>query len=198
MSKRLIFLYLLIPVLVIVAILGVLGLPNSGQTNLEKDNAGRKSTRQASFVACLEENGDDEQACIKKMNINAWYPRDETECLAVAERINAVFTVGGLPRWPTLFRNERCARLDMPHHEEAAAAGTRDYRDRSYVDCYNVDYNHIVCGDIHGRHRRYPRSVKDCDAVGSMLSRVLGRSHWESNFENERCWRLGLPHYEAD
>lgn len=198
MGKRLTFLYLLIPALVVVAILAIPSVPTAARTNREDNSAGLDGARQAAFLACLDKNSREEKACLDKMGINAWYPRDDTECVAVAKRINAVFAVGGLPRWPALFRNERCARLGMPHHEDAAAAGTVEFNDRSYIDCYNIDYNQIICGDIHGRHRQSPRSAKDCGAMSATLGRILDRSNWESNFANERCWRLGWPHYEAD
>lgn len=157
-----------------------------------------EDSRRKSFLACLKERSNDENICLEKLGYQAWYPREEPDCMAVAERIDAVLAVGGLPRWPDLFRNERCARLSMPHHEDAAAAGDRSYVDSLYLSCYNADYNHLVCGDIHGRHKRYPRNADDCDAIGSMLSRGLGVTQWETIFENERCWRLGLPHFKPD
>lgn len=198
MGKRLIFLYFLFPVLVIVTILGVLDLRQSGLTGQITIGAGPENAKQTMFATCLEESGGDEQVCIDRMGVHAWYPRDKTECAAVVQRIDAVLAVKGLPRWPDLFRNERCARLNMPHHEESVTTSVKGYGDRSYLDCYNVDYNHVACDDIHGRHRRHRPSVEDCEAIGSTMSLILDRANWESNFANERCWRLGLPHYEVD
>lgn len=193
MGKRLKFLYLLIPALAIAAILAIPSILVPQRANPEKDSADLDSARQANFLACLDGNGGDEQACLEKMGLLAWYPRDETECVAVAERIDAVFAVGGLPRWPALFRNERCARLEMPHHEEAAVAGTPEFDDRPYVDCYKTDYMVYTCDDILGRHRRFRGSDRECKAIGDWAFKSL---LWETLFENERCWRLGMPHRE--
>lgn len=202
MDKRLIFPYLLFLVLilalVIVAISGVLGLPQSGLTGQITFGASPENARQTRFVTCLDENGGDEQVCIEKMGVHAWYPRDKTECAAGVRRIDAVLAVKGLPRWPDLFRNERCARLGMPHHEDSVATSVKGYGDRSYLDCYNVDYNHVACDDIHGRHRRHRPSKDDCEAGGSTMSLILANANWEANFENERCWRLGMPHHEPE
>lgn len=187
MDKRLTLFYLLIPALGLTAVLGWAIAYNSSKASM--DNA-----RRVTFLTCLDENGGNEQACFTSLGMYAWYPKDEAECVAVAGRIDAVFAVDGLPRWPSLFRNERCARLDMPHHEEAAVAGTREFKDRSYANCYNINYMAYTCDDIHGRHRRFRASDRECEAIGQMAFRYPS---WELLFENERCWRLGWPHYEA-
>lgn len=196
-GKRLIFPYLLFMVLVIVAISGFLGLPQSGLTGQITFGAGPESARQTIFTSCLEESGG-EQVCIEKMGVHAWYPKDKTECAAVVRRIDAVLAVKGLPRWPDLFRNERCARLGMPHHKDSVATSAKGYDDRSYLNCYNVDYNHVACDDIYGRHRRHRPGKDDCQAIGSTMSLILANANWEANFENERCWRLELPHHEPE
>lgn len=195
MNNRLTLLFLLIPVLVIAGILGIPGAPDPERVKLENDRADLDSARRANFLACLKENSEDEQACLEKMGIHAWYPSDEKDCVAVATRIDKVFAAQGLPRWPDLFRNERCARLGMPHHEEAAAAGTIEFEDRSYAKCYNIDYMAYTCDDIHGRHRRFRDSEKECRAIGDL---AFDYPAWELVFENERCWRLGMPHRESE
>ena len=193
-GKWRILLYLLIPALAIATLLAILPVPVPHRANPEKDSAGLDSARRAGFLACLDESNGDEQVCLEKMGLLAWYPRDETECVAVAARIDAVLAVEGLPRWPTLYRNERCARMGMSHHEEAAVAGTAEFDDRSYVDCYKIDYMAPnVCDDIHGRHRWSGGSDKECKAIGDIAFKSL---LWEMLFENERCWRLGQPHRE--
>ena len=187
MRSRLNFLYLTILALGIVAIIGWAIAYNFYKAN--RDNA-----RQTAFLTCLEENSD-EQVCLGEMGIYAWYPKDETACVTAAEQIDAIFALEGLPRWPALFRNERCARLDMPHHEEAAIAGAHEFKDRSYVDCYNIDYMAYTCDDIHGRHKRFRGTDSECEAIGQMAFKYTS---WELLFENERCWRLGLPHFEPE
>lgn len=158
----------------------------------------RGNLQQTKFIKCLEDTSGNEQACLRKLGIQAWYPGGDADCEAVIKRIDTVLAVGGLPRWPDFFKNERCARLGMPHHAEAVASSAQDYNDRSYLDCYNVDYDYEVCDDIYGRHRRHRPSEEDCAAIADTISEIVKRPGWEGSFMNERCWRLGLPHYEAD
>jgi len=188
-------LYLVIPALAVAGILAIPPVPVPYQAKPEKNNAVLDSERRSSFLICLEETGGEENICLEKLGLFAWYPGDEAECAEIAERIDAVFAVEGLPRWPALFRNERCARLGMPHNNEAAAAGTAEFDDRSYVDCYNIDYMVYTCDDLYGRHKRFRGSDKECRAIGNMAAKHL---LWEMVFENERCWRLGMPHGEPD
>lgn len=162
-----------------------------------------ESKLEAQFLACLEETGSDEQACLNKLGPAAWMPEDETVCEAVASRIGAIIEAGGLARYPDLFRNERCARLGRPHNQLAAATGSPYSIDRTFVECYNRNPNGILmdCSDIVGTHKWYPVTDKECPALTRMIAKYetdpLDRS-WDILFHNERCRRLRRDYYRFE
>ena len=150
--------------------------------------------QEAKFLTCLEENDADERVCLEKLGKSAWMPGDDEVCETVARRITAVIEAGGLARYPDLFRNERCARLDKPHNKTAAAASSPGFIDRAFTKC-TIDgaYPINACGDIHGRYKEHHRSG-GCTALVSFIKNYEGEPlgiTWMSLFRSERCRRLG-------
>lgn len=155
------------------------------------------------FLACARSNDGNEESCLDRFGWAAWMPWDDAACNAVAVRIGAVFEAGGLARTPDLFRNERCARLNRPHNEAAAAVGSLDSRDRAYAECHLPDrfIAFYACDDIVGIHMWRPDFDTDCPATAKLTA--MQHKNPRNNafiflFENERCRRLGQQYFSPD
>ena len=114
------------------------------------------------FAECLDEAGDDEAGCIEKLGRLAWYPRDDAACEAVATRIRSALSEGGQAEHKDLFFNERCTRLEMPHHREAAKAGDAIESTSPYRTCMNDTGNAFQCEKTVARHSAHPLSNNEC------------------------------------
>lgn len=154
------------------------------------------------FPACMAETGGDGAACLARQG--GWYDwaASKTACRFVGERVDAVIAAGGDAKWADLFRNERCARLGLPHGPVAAAAGDRVVPDHPYVQCVTLKAGRSVyCDDSMGRHAYYPYKKASCEHFRDTLPELHQKPRRpyspSASFENERCWRLGLPHFES-
>lgn len=178
---------LILPILVMIT--GLFAATSNAATELE--------TR---FLTCLQDSDGAELPCLNKLGPAGWMPVDDSMCETVAARIEAIIEAGGLVRDSDLFRNERCARLGRPHHEEAAAVGSPDSTDRSYNDCRKTHpYGPFLpCMDDVGYRKWYPSSEKDCPALVQIFTEYPSQkveSSWKLLFNNERCRRLGQVYF---
>ena len=169
------------------------------------DEAGMRAYR-----ACLDETQDDEAECIKRLGGYEWYPKNETSCEIVTLRTREAIAGGAQAEWQDLFYNERCARLDMMHNREAAAAGDTDpvtsetspegaESRRIFVECLDgKHWNDESCFEKVGRHQWYDEEIycatnRDIVEIGAEKREIQS---WKLLFYNERCHRRGVWHYE--
>ena len=164
----------------------------------EADEAGMQA-----FTACLDEAGNDEDACIKKLGRYGWYPRDEEGCITIGARVEKVLEIGGIPKYSDLFKNERCARLGLPHGQKAAAAGIMGIGNERYTGCglESISADYPGCESEAGQHLWYPRKKRDCLFPRIALEKDVGAVYfmqWFSLFETERCHRLGKEYFRQE
>ncbi len=156
------------------------------------------------FPICMEETGNDDVACLARQG--GWYDWRPTKasCRFVGTRVDSIIKAGGQAKWRDLFRNERCARLNFPHGSVAAAAGGKVVPDHPYARCLfrNSGFG-SSCDESMGRHSFYPSTTGRCVYHRRALrerqqeQEEPGSLSLGDPFENERCWRLGLPHFES-
>ena len=165
----------------------------------EDDRAGQRT-----FAACLDENGGDEAVCVEKLSLYAWYPANDKTCAMIGARVERVISLDGQPKWSDLFRNERCARLGMPHGEWAARAGARWDPEERYARCDEFDSYNVSCIEVFGQHAWHPYKEKICQSTVRGLTkqvhkRKAGKPYFRDMlFETERCRRLGLPYFTLE
>ncbi len=191
--------------MLLAALLAVANAMPAGAEMTETDEAGRRA-----FAACLDGAGNDEEACLKELGYYAWYPRDAAACEAVGALVRLAIDNGGQAEWRDLFLNERCARIGMPHDRGAAAAGDTDpdtlesspegaISRKIFVDCLDgKHWNDEPCFEKVGRHRWYDEDIycaitRDIVEIGAEKRKIQS---WKLLFENERCHRRGVWHYE--
>lgn len=148
------------------------------------------------FTRCVAQ-GVGEPACLARLGEQFdWHPT-EAACRFLDGKTEAIITAGGDVRWRDLFYNERCARHGLPYGETAAKAGDAINPEHPYLQCTKTLFS-AECDEEFGQHSKHPRKgwcymgrndLRD-DRKGNELS------IWYTLFENERCWRLGLPYYE--
>lgn len=161
------------------------------------------------FPACMAETSGDDKTCLARQGDWASWTASEAACRFVGKKVDAIVEAGGQPKWANLFYNERCARLGLPHGPVAAAAGNKAtggtwiVLDHPYAQCVYLDRgNSDNCDDSMGRHAFYPLRPAICEGFSDDLPDYR-REHEKpyslsTSFENERCWRLGYPHFEPD
>jgi len=165
------------------------------------------------FDRCVKDETNAAQCLTRLGGLYNWNPT-EAACRFVSYKTDAIIDAGGDAKWRDLFYNERCARLGLPHSLTAAEPGAQLIYNAPYWRCMNDIGNAGNCWDILGRHYDYPSlRTSPCDHEILTLRRgfdvrplqptstpaVFPTSRlWFYAFGNERCWRLGLPHYEAD
>jgi hypothetical protein len=157
------------------------------------------------FLVCPDADGGEGDDCLAPLPVwYAWVP-NKAECRQVGARVDAIIQTGGQAKWTDLFRNERCARLGLPHGPVAAAAGNKvvlaspDPPDNPYALCHY--YFGSECDEKLGRHSYYTSGEGLCENRLEYLSKEWsgdGSLSIEYPFQNERCARLGLPHFEPE
>lgn len=162
------------------------------------------------FQACMTETDNDYRTCLARQGDWANWSASEAACRFIGIRVDAIVVAGGQAKWMNLFYNERCARLGLPHGPVAAAAGdkvtggTWVVFDHPYSKCVYLDAgDRTDCNDSMGRHAYYPVRMAVCEGLRGYLLRdhqeqKQSREMLSNPFENERCWRLGYPHFEPD
>ncbi len=172
----------------------------AGAARAEMTPADEASMR--TFAACLDENGGDEDACVGKLSLYAWYPVDDKVCDTIGVRVEKVIELGGQPKWRDLFRNERCARLGLPHGAGAARAGTRWDQQEPYAQCSELEIDWRDCKEELGRHAWHPYDENDCLRTLRGLRKqeqIMDPNRpyiWFMLFHTERCRRLGFAYFE--
>ena len=150
------------------------------------------------FPACMDETGDG-KACLERQG--GWYDwaASEAACQFVGDKVDAIIAAGGDAKWADLFRNERCARLGLPHGPVAAAAGVRFDPDHPYRRCL-VLLTDNDCFEILGRHSFMPYTENS--RLENRIAEDYRAGEWpdepKDSFKNERRWRIGFPHFEPD
>lgn len=152
------------------------------------------------FTQCAGQ-GVNETACLARLGEQFDWRPTEAACRFLSAKTEAIIEAGGDVRYRDLFYNERCARLGLPHGLTAAAGVAVD-PDSLYRKCrsWETDIHPLECNEELGQH--FSHSTEG----GCHLSRISvdddrknkEPSTWYSLFGNERCWRLGLPHYETE
>jgi len=175
------------------ALAALIALPAQAEMT-EADRVGMRA-----FAACVAEDDGSVATCIARLSLYAWYPRDHDNCSKIGAGVDKIIALDGQPKWINLFRNERCARLGMPHGAVAARAGGRWDPNEGYAQCSEFGPGGISCEDEIGRHAWHPYDEGDCPGSGleaqrEHRSRVGGQYIWRMLFETERCRRLGLPY----
>lgn len=147
------------------------------------------------FPACMAETGGEGTACLERQG--NWYSWrvSEAACRFVGARVDAVIAAGGEAKWTDLFRNERCARLGLPHGPVAAVGGTTAVSLSEQCMVLSGD-----CLEFLERHKW--DSYWSCPAMQKSLTKAYRKGAFPSIlrdiFFNERCWRLNLPHFEPE
>ena len=199
----------LVRVCVFTAALLAAAVADAGQAHAELTEADKVGQR--AFIACLDENGNNEDDCFDILDRYAWYPRDASVCESVAARLKISLAAwddaGGQPKPEPfsdamkshsrdLFFNERCARRGLPHNIEAARDPDTPGLRSEYNACLAETGASIgSCNEQLGEHRYYPTNDGDCAFNLSTITRDIGagwHSLWSTLFDNERCRRLGL------
>lgn len=153
------------------------------------------------FPACMTETGGDGKTCLARQG--GWYDwaPSAAACRFVGEKVDAIIAAGGDAKWADLFRNERCARLGLPHGPVAAAAGASFLPDHPHTRCRLRTGLNFLCDEPFGRHGFAPVSEVSCSVQYFIAKRYrAGELPYSPDdaFQNERCWRLGLPHFEPE
>lgn len=167
-----------------------------------------QATETDPFLVCPDADGGEGDDCLAPLPVwYAWIPND-AECRQVGAKVDAIVQAGGQAKWTDLFRNERCARLDLPHGLIAATSGNKvvlaapadpTVPDNPYARC--TYYFGTECDEELGRHSYYPSTVDVCEHYRDSLSKAFLGDHpmfIDYSFQNERCARLGLPHFETE
>ena len=169
--------------------------PSARAEMTETDKEGMRA-----FAACLDETGDDENGCIKKLGRFAWYPRDDAACEAVASRVDKILTVDGDPIWSDIFQNERCARLGSIFSTKVLPDKNTGESGLQTINCRKAKPA-SRCYNMHGRHLWNPAGATLlCEMVASGLKKYSASiltKWWDSWFRNERCRRLDLSYFDA-
>lgn len=167
-------------------------------THAEMTAADRASMH--AFTTCLQKTVGNEEACLLRLGYQAWYPFGDAACESVVAPVHAALAADNQIEWENLFRNERCARLRMPHDTTAAEAGSITIADMAentatqpYVSCIKEVKGQDICLERVGRHIWYPLH-QSCHMLDDILEGDPQLYSWKLLFFNERCWRLGLPH----
>jgi len=183
---------------ILLALAALIALPAQAEMT-EADREGMRA-----FAACLAETERDEAACVEKLSLYAWYPANDKTCAMIGARVERVISLDGQPKWSDLFRNERCARLGMPHGEWAARAGARWDPEERYARCDEFDSYNVSCIEVFGQHAWHPYKEKICQSTVRGLTkqvhkRKAGKPYFRDMlFETERCRRLGLPYFKLE
>lgn len=153
------------------------------------------------FASCLDETGDNEDACSEKLGRYAWYPHDSATCEAVGTRVDNIIGLGGNPVWRDLFQNERCARLGMPHGIAGLPSPPDSPTGRKLNAC-EKKWSWDPCVELLGRHEMFDVDAKDgsCGRIAYNLNKPnadLEIKWWRRWFRNERCWRLGGAYFDT-
>lgn len=155
------------------------------------------------FLQCVAEGSDSETACLSRLGDRfGWLPT-QAACRFIANKTGAIIAAGGQVEWIELFYNERCARLEFPHDATAAAAGARLDFTGPFAQCAdNERFSHPTeCYELLGRHSFHPRWESFCVLKAEWIRRYRSGEYPLSLyglFQHERCWRLGLAHYQGD
>ena len=155
------------------------------------------------FQQCLADGSSSETECLSRLGETIDWRPTQAACRFVEGKTGAIIEAGGQVRWIELFYNERCARRGLPHDATAAAAGAKVDFESPFVQCAGDEkYSHpIQCYELLGRHSFHPRWKSFCVVTAGWIRRFRSGEYplsLASLFEHERCWRLGLPRYEAD
>lgn len=152
------------------------------------------------FAGCLDENGNDEVYCIRKLGRDGWYPRDDKTCKSVAARVDKILAVNGDPVWRDLFQNERCARLGMTNSSLALPDKNPVESKLWPVECRKKRKN-TRCYEIYGRHEWNPVGAQlVCEHYANVPIKYpdsAQKEWWDYWFKNERCRRIGRPYFDA-
>ena len=170
------------------------------------DLAYREDLMRKGYFVCLARAGD-EDLCLNRFGRLMWYPRDAEECEGIGARVEKVIALGGEPKWRDLFKTERCARLGLPHSDEAVNAGERAGPDGPYARCDAQLLARPLCHEEIGNHLWFPHKQDACALIKRYVSgdmeefwrrRPEMRNHpyWSQIFRNERCWRLDLEFHK--
>ncbi len=163
------------------------------------------------FAQCINQGTEPLQCLDKLGDPYSWNPT-ETACRFVGEKVEAIIAAGGDAKWRDLFYNERCVRLGLPHSRTAAEPGDNIHPHARDSQCMREIMDASNCWDILGRHSKYPKLGQFAceyeiralrtrrDALAPLFRprswRMSDSMLWPDAFTNERCWRLGLPHFE--
>ena len=183
-----------------VAVGFVLGLALLAAGAARAEMTGADEAGMRAFTACVEEAGGDEDVCVDKLGLYAWFPLRDTACETVGARVEKVIELDGQPKWRDLFRNERCARLGLPHGAGAAKAGVRWNQLDRYAQCSELEIDWRDCKEELGRHAWHPYDENDCLTRGlEYQKKNKNPNHpyiWFMLFETERCRRLGFAYFK--
>ena len=183
------------------AVLVATALVGTGSARAEMTGADEAGMR--AFAACLDETGNDEDACTEKLGRYAWYPHGGATCETVGARVERVIDLEGQVKWRDLFMNERCARLDLPHNQTAAVAEITRIGKVPYFLCGPDDgfAGSSSCGNELSRHFWHPWNNSSCRiTMHALMKDVEGISYssWDSLFKTERCHRLGMDYFQPE
>jgi len=172
----------------------VIAVATSANAEMSKVDTAGKNT----FKSCLEQTVGDKERCLLKLGFQSWYPYGDAACMSVAASVQTALAETRQIEWMDLFRNERCARLDMPHNTTAAKAGGTEAAEipatQPYVSCMKEVKGLEICLERVGRHTWYPIHF-GCHRLNDILEGDLQLFSWMLLFFNERCARLKLPYY---
>lgn len=150
------------------------------------------------FTRCVEQ-GAGETACLARLGEQFDWRPTEAACRFLEAKTEAIIEAGGDVRYRDLFYNERCVRLGFPYGETAAKAGVKVTPDSPFEQCRRKENTLLTdCSEELGQHAQtewesvcyFSRNELREDRTTNELS------SWLYLFDNERCWRLGLPHHE--
>lgn len=170
----------------------------------------REESLRELYTGCLATNGT-ENYCVRLLGPMAWYPRDAAKCEGIGARVDKVIELGGEPKYQDLYKNERCARLALPHSADAANIGESVGPDGPYAACETTPpYNESdFCTDELGEYRYFPHKERYCPVSKSGVKKFFGRywkiplekrpaPEWIWFFRNERCWRLDKEFHQPE
>ena len=173
-----------------------LGLLAAGAARAEMTEADEAGMR--AFAACLDETGNDEDACLEKLGRYAWYPRKDADCEPITVRVRTALSGGSQAEHKYLFFNERCARLEMPHDREAAKNGDTLEPGNVWIACVREEKNPRDCERIVGLQYWQPSNEGACEVhrhTSSVFYELGWLPQWDEPFITERCRRLGQSHF---
>lgn len=165
--------------------------------SLASIQAGGQNSEIDPLHKCPGTDGGVGDACLAPLSVwNGWTPT-EPVCRSVGKKVDAIIEAGGEVKWADLFRNERCARLGLPHGVAAMADVLAD-ENSPFVKCVTRNSFDNRCMDELDRHSFLPPEIKLCSMYRDTLSETSPDEEplLQYPYKNERCWRRGFTHYE--